>query len=118
MNAKVSAEVITQQPTDWVNYAKGIAWGTIALFIGVVISYAGMIVGVLTEAISLPVATLLSTVLLYLAFTVAHEAGHGNISHEVTWLKPLERLMGCDGTFPNNSVWFVCQNTRLPSRVY
>ena len=100
MNAKVSAEMLAKPSTDWTHYAKGIAWGTIVLFVGVVIGYAGMIAGVLTEAISLPVATLLTTVLLYLAFTVAHEAGHGNISHEVTWLKPVERLMGWTVTVP------------------
>ncbi|MBV1920283.1 MAG: fatty acid desaturase, partial [Pseudomonadales bacterium] len=100
MNAKVSAEMLTLQPVDWTHYAKGIAWGTIVLFVSVVISYAGMISAVLTETISLPVGTLLSTLLLYLAFTVAHEAGHGNISHEVTWLKPVERLMGWGMTVP------------------
>ena len=100
MNAKVSAEIVTQQPVDWTDFAKGIAWGTIVLFVGVVIGYAGMIAAVFTDTISLPIGTLLSTLLLYLAFTVAHEAGHGNIAHEVSRMKPVERLMGWSVTVP------------------
>ncbi len=100
MNAKVSAEVVSQPPVDWTHFAEGIAWGTIVLFVGVVIGYAGMIAAVFTGTISVPVGTLLSTLLLYLAFTVAHEAGHGNIAHEVKGMKPVERLMGWSVTVP------------------
>ena len=94
MNAKVSATMITQQTLDWSDYSTGIAWGTVALFVSVIVGYIGLITAIYMEAMSLPVGMLVASLLVYLGFTVAHEAGHGNIAHEVTWMKPFERLMG------------------------
>lgn len=78
----------------WRDYSTGIAWGTVALFIGITISYIGLIGAIYTESISLFSGMLISTVLLYLGFTVVHEAGHGNIAHDISWMKPVERFMG------------------------
>lgn len=99
MNAKLaathtSASTLVDQPNDWFAYANGIAWGTIALAIGVTLAYLAMIAGIAAEKISLPTGMLIATVLIYLGFTVAHEAGHGNIAHGVTWMKPVERMLG------------------------
>jgi len=94
MNAKVSATMVTQQTMDWSDYSTGIAWGTVALFVSVIVGYIGLITAIYMEAMSLPVGMLVATLLVYLGFTVAHEAGHGNIAHEVTWMKPFERFMG------------------------
>lgn len=94
MNANVSATMVSPPVKDWTHYSTGIAWGTVALFVVVVVSYLGMIAAIVAGSMSLPVATMVATVLLYLAFTVVHEAGHGNISHEVTWMKPVETTMG------------------------
>lgn len=78
----------------WTDYSTGIAWGTVLLFIGVSIAYIGLIGAIYTQSISLLSGMLIATVLLYLGFTVAHEAGHGNIAHDVSWMKPVERFMG------------------------
>jgi ferredoxin-NADP reductase/fatty acid desaturase len=78
----------------WRDYSTGIAWGTVALFIGITIAYIGLVGAIYTESISLFSGMVISTVLLYLGFTVVHEAGHGNIAHDVSWMKPIERLMG------------------------
>lgn len=78
----------------WRDYSTGIAWGTVALFIGITIAYIGLVGAIYTESISLFSGMVISTFLLYLGFTVVHEAGHGNIAHDVSWMKPIERFMG------------------------
>lgn len=78
----------------WVKYASGVAWGTIALYFTVVVIYVSMIIGLAVGEVSLFAAMLIATLCIYLGFTVAHEAGHGNISHGVEWMKPLEKVMG------------------------
>jgi ferredoxin-NADP reductase/fatty acid desaturase len=78
----------------WRDYSTGIAWGTILFFFGIIVAYIGLIGSIYTESISLLSGMLISTLLLYLGFTVVHEAGHGNIAHDVIWMKPIERTMG------------------------
>lgn len=78
----------------WISSATGIAWGTIVLFVAIIAGYGALMTAVVTESVPLPWLVLASTVLLYLLFTVAHEAGHGNIAHEVAAMKPVERMMG------------------------
>ena len=94
MNAKVSATIVSPETKTWTDYSTGIAWKTVALFVGVSVVYISMIVAIYLEAMSLLEGMVLATVLIYLGFTVVHEAGHGNIAHEVTWMKPIERFMG------------------------
>jgi ferredoxin-NADP reductase/fatty acid desaturase len=99
MNSEVSSTgfsslALKAQDKDWTDYSSGVAWGTVALSIGVSLAYIGLIVGIASDLISLPIGMLIATVIIYLGFTVAHEAGHGNISHEVTWMKPYERMLG------------------------
>jgi len=84
----------------WRDYSTGIAWGTVALFIGITIAYIGLISAIYAGSINLLAGMMISTVLLYLGFTVAHEAGHGNIAHDVSWMKPVERFMGWTFTLP------------------
>ena len=100
MNAQVSAMAVNSPSKDWSDYSHGIAWGTVILFAVVVAAYGAMIVAIYSQTLSLPVGTALATLLLYLAFTVFHEAGHGNIAHEVSWMKPIERVMGWSMTLP------------------
>ena len=78
----------------WRDYSTGIAWGTVALFIVVIIIDVVLMGAIYTESISLLAGMLIQTVVLYLGFTVVHEAGHGNIAHDVSWMKPVERFMG------------------------
>ena len=85
------SELATSTPSKsssaiWTNYAQGVAWGTVVLALGVIVSYVMMITAVATENISLTAGMVIASVILYLGFTVAHEAGHGNISHEVQWM--------------------------------
>jgi ferredoxin-NADP reductase/fatty acid desaturase len=94
MNSQSSALYLTDKPKDWTDYSTGIAWGTVSLFFVVVASYLGLIAGLISGHISLLAGMLIATVIIYLGFTVAHEAGHGNIAHEISWMKPYERLMG------------------------
>ncbi len=97
MNATISVSMDATKAKgskDWTDYSKGIAWGTVALCIAVISSYVGLVMAIYTHSVSLPVGMLVATVLIYLGFTVAHEAGHGNIAHEVTAMKSIERLMG------------------------
>lgn len=84
----------------WTDYPTDIAWGTVSLFVALVITYVGLLSAIYSDIISLFTAMLVSTILLYLGFTVAHEAVHGNIAHDVSWMKPVERLMGWTFTLP------------------
>jgi ferredoxin-NADP reductase/fatty acid desaturase len=84
----------------WTDYSTGIAWGTVSLFVTLIIGYIGLLSAIYSDSISLLTGMLVSTTLLYLGFTVAHEAGHGNIAHDVSWMKPVERFMGWAFTIP------------------
>ncbi len=84
----------------WKDYSTGIAWGTVALFMGLLIAYGVLLSAIYNESISLFSGMLISTLVTYLGFTVVHEAGHGNIAHEVSWMKPIERMMGWALTLP------------------
>jgi ferredoxin-NADP reductase/fatty acid desaturase len=94
MSSDTTATMPLEAQKDWTSYSTGIAWGTVALFAVVVTSYLSMIAGLASGLVSLPVGMVIATIIIYLGFTVAHEAGHGNISHEAEWFKPYERLMG------------------------
>jgi ferredoxin-NADP reductase/fatty acid desaturase len=82
----------------WIDYSTGIAWGTVSLFVALVIAYVGLLSAIYSDSISLLTGMLISTLILYLGFTVVHEAGHGNIAHDVSWMKPIERFMGWTST--------------------
>lgn len=100
MSTEVLAPAEIAQTKDWTDYSTGIAWGTITLFILVLASYATLITAIATGALGLVAGMFISTLLIYMGFTVAHEAGHGSIAHEVSWMKPVERLMGWSMTLP------------------
>ena len=78
----------------WRDYSTGIAWGTVLLYLLLLAAYIGLISAIYNASISLLAGMLISTIILYLGFTVVHEAGHGNIAHDVSWMKPIERFMG------------------------
>ncbi len=80
--------------SDWTDYATGIAWGTVVLWLVTIAGFASLYLAIYIEAIGLPVGAMIETFLLYLAFTVAHEAGHGNISHGVKEMETVEKMMG------------------------
>lgn len=78
----------------WQQDAGGIAWPTIALMLAVLLSEAAVVVLVSGEQIPLWIGTLIATLNAYLAFTVAHEASHGNIRGSHERLAPLEATLG------------------------
>lgn len=90
----------TAKPAPWVAYSTGIAWGTIALFGGIIIGYAGLLLAIATQAIAPLGIIAISTILLYLSFTVVHEAGHGNIAHGVPEMRLVERALGWIASLP------------------
>lgn len=98
----MSANITSDQgsPAPWVSSATGIAWGTIALFVFILLGYAWLIPAAVKASAPLPLLVLASTLLLYLSFTVVHEAGHGNIAHDVAAMKPVERIIGWIGVTP------------------
>jgi fatty acid desaturase len=63
----------------WRPHAGSFAWPTLLLLGAVIALVAGAWVGSITGTIPLAVGALLSTVAAYLAFTVMHEAVHGNV---------------------------------------
>ncbi|TDF41494.1 2Fe-2S iron-sulfur cluster binding domain-containing protein [Alteromonadaceae bacterium M269] len=78
----------------WSSKENQVAWGTVALFLAIVLGFIGLISGLAKQSISAFQAIPISTLLIYLSFTVLHEAGHKNISQGIHWMKPFERLMG------------------------
>jgi len=72
----------------------GIAWPTIALSLAVLVGYVASTAAAVTGALSFAFAIPLNTLLAYLAFTPAHEAGHGNIAGSVKAARPLEAAIG------------------------
>lgn len=78
----------------WTDQEAFIAWKTVALFFVIVVGWAGVAVGLNKSVITAIQAVPISTLLIYLSFTVAHEAGHRNIAQGVDWMIPVERVMG------------------------
>lgn len=77
----------------WRDHAGMVAWPTVALFVFVVLAHGAAWVIALTGALPLPVAFALSTLAAYSAFTVLHEAAHGNIhGREERLRRPAEAL--------------------------
>ena len=65
--------------STWKHHTVDIAWPTIGLFALVVGGHATIWVAALTTGMPLWAGAIGQTILAYLAFTVAHEAAHGNI---------------------------------------
>ena len=72
----------------------GIAWPTLGLAVGVGLAYGCSFILALRGAVPLWAAMVAHTLLGYLAFTPAHEAGHGNVAGGVRSLRWLEGLVG------------------------
>ena len=78
----------------WKNHTVDFAWPTLALGVGVVAGHGLMWGAVLTEQLSLGVGFAAQTLIAYLAFTVAHEAAHGNIHGRHPGLRRLGEALG------------------------
>ena len=78
----------------WKRHAGEVAWPTLGLITAIVLGELVVWAAVLGEAISLTLASVLCTCLAYLAFTVGHEAVHGNIAGRDKRLRGLEAASG------------------------
>lgn len=86
--------------TAWQNSVPNVAWGTIALFGGIVLGYILTINAALSGALHYGIATLLLGYFCFASFTVMHDAGHGSIVKIGSKLKPLETLLGWLSSVP------------------
>lgn len=84
----------------WQQSVPDIAWGTIGLFLGLLAGYALVLSSTLVGALPYPVATVILSLLAFVSFTVAHDAGHGNVFKLGSRLKPLESVMGWIAAIP------------------
>lgn len=84
----------TNYSQNWQQAAPTIAWGTIALFIFVVLSYWLTISQALQGQLNYFYACVICTYLAYASFTIVHDAGHGSIFASTSRFKPLEAAIG------------------------
>ncbi|WP_419812976.1 fatty acid desaturase [Bacterioplanoides sp.] len=63
----------------WQDHAPAIAWGNIALFLGIIVGYGVAIGGALLGHLPYWLACLMCAYLAFASFSVAHEACHGSI---------------------------------------
>ena len=91
-------QVIASQPESisevWLAQRASIAWSTVVLFTVTLACIGGLIIGLSSSFLTPIQAVPVSTLSIYLSFTVIHEAGHRNIAQGVQWMKPIERGMG------------------------
>ncbi len=85
----------------WQDYMpKQIAWGTIALAVGVLSGYLIVIPAAMQGFIPYWVASILCGYLAFASFTVGHDAGHGAIIRSGSRWKRLETVLGWLSTVP------------------
>ncbi|MEM9071928.1 MAG: fatty acid desaturase [Myxococcota bacterium] len=78
----------------WKAHAGMIAWPTIALGAFVAVAHAALWWASTTRALPVIAIIPLATLVAYLAFTVLHEAAHGNIHGSTNALRPLSTTLG------------------------
>lgn len=79
---------------DWQSYARQVAWPTIVMGLLVTTSIVTVVVMALMGQMPYALATVALTALTYWAFTIAHEAGHGNIHGNRTGLRWIGDALG------------------------
>jgi len=84
----------------WQDYAPNIAWGTILLFVVYLLGYYFTISSAMDGSLSYLSASLLCSILVYVGFTILHDAGHGSIIRMGSAFKPLETIMGWVSSLP------------------
>ena len=84
----------------WQKSVPNVAWGTIALFLGISLGYILTIKAALSGELHYGVATLLLGYFCFASFTVMHDAGHGSIVKIGSKLKPLETWLGWISSVP------------------
>lgn len=87
-------------PLVWQQSIPKVAWGTVALLIGILLGYSIVIPAALSGHLPYSVACLVCTYLCYASFTVMHDAGHGGIFALDSKYKSLETVMGWIASVP------------------
>jgi len=90
----------TNYSSMWQASVPDIAWGTISMFVGIILAYVLVISFTVAGDISFPIATLICSYLAFASFTVTHDAGHGSIIKMGSSLKPLEGVIGWLASVP------------------
>lgn len=84
----------------WKDSIPKVAWGTVCLFLGLVVGYATMIVAIINQSLPYYIVLPVLAYLAFAGFTVMHEAGHGNIFQAGSKWKALETPMGWIASLP------------------
>lgn len=84
----------------WQERLPVIAWGTIALFLGVLSGYAGTFYLALSGQLSYMFAAPILGILAFASFTVMHDAGHGSIVQMGSRFKFAETAIGWISSLP------------------
>lgn len=94
MNAHTKFNSAIDYDSLWQHHTREVAWGTIALFFGILSGYAIVIISALNGQLHYGFASAVCSVLSFASFTVMHDAGHGSIFRMGSTFKPLETLLG------------------------
>ena len=86
--------------TMWQQSMPHIAWGSIALFIGIVVAYIWVISAALAGSVPYYFATFVCIYLCFASFTIQHDAGHGSIFTMGSRFKFIEVIMGWLASLP------------------
>ena len=78
----------------WQDHAPDIAWGTIVLFVAYLLAYYFTISSAIDGSLPYLAASFLCSCLVFVGFTIMHDAGHGSIIRMGSPLKPAENIMG------------------------
>ena len=78
----------------WRRFVGGIAWPTLLLGASIVLGEGLLWSAVLHGVLPMMIGFFIATGLAYAAFTVMHEAVHGNIHGDHAAMRPLSELLG------------------------
>jgi ferredoxin-NADP reductase/fatty-acid desaturase len=84
----------------WKNSLPAVAWGTIGLFVAIVLGYGLVLTAAMMGDLPYTGSSLICGVLAYTSFTVMHDASHGAIFEVDSRLKILETALGWAASLP------------------
>ncbi len=84
----------------WQDHAPDIAWGTIVLFGAYLLAYYFTISSAMDGSLPYLAASLICSGLVFVGFTIMHDAGHGSIIRMGSRFKPAENIMGWVSSLP------------------
>jgi len=84
----------------WQQSVPKIAWGTLLLFLIIVVGYTLVIISCLNGHLSYSIGSIACVYFSYACFTVQHDAGHGSIFSHESHLKWIESSLGWVASLP------------------